>query len=498
MAETDLNPNNIGGVASQSYLASTSLIKQGVNDIGYINILSLNDGSLKTETVVTSIDTLDNKISEPSDTLPNDQLIINALDQLQIDMGVEPGTYVINSTQYFEVPNTIKKEYIIVGTVIDYYKNKPISNANVILPLPGTKFNTKTDKNGKFRIKALYPVNKDTEKTSIKPPILITAKGYIPKKLTPYALDSTVREDLKTTQLKSTKGLTEKAKADIGRTKAKVIFLIQALGKKSTLKVLLKMFIAQCKERLIPLLITLLSSFLIGEIIDYLTGQMSAEDVEGPCPTEAEIKKIKDRRNKLVRQLNQIYKMLNTALVIAGVIGGIATILLVASQIIKALPIPTSVPPGVGIPTSLIFKFQESITKLEKLSKTLLALVLGISAALLVLLALLKSILQLLAILDTQIERCSDTEGLEAVGFTLEPEEEDDNGAGNNNLVNGFLLGTVPDNKGIVGSLQRRYATATDSLGVVVLKGEPSFSANDQILIDELAFYITSNDLKAN
>lgn len=498
MGETDLNPNNVGGVASQSYLASTSLIKQGVNDIGYINILSLNDGSLKTETVVTSIDTLDNKISEPSDTLPNDQLIVNALDQLQIDMGVEPGTYVINSTQYFEVPNTIKKEYIIVGTVIDYYKNKPISNANVILPLPGTKFNTKTDKNGKFRIKALYPVNKDTEKTSIKPPILITAKGYIPKKLTPYALDSTVREDLKTTQLKSTKGLTEKAKADIGRTKAKIIFLIQALGKKSTLKVLLKMFIAQCKERLIPLLITLLSSFLIGEIIDYLTGQMSAEDIEGPCPTEAEIKKIKDRRNKLVRQLNQIYKMLNTALVIAGVIGGLATILLIASAIIKSLPIPTSVPPGVGIPTSIIFKFQESVTKLEKLSKTLLSLVLGISAALLVLLALLKSILQLLAILDTQIERCSNTEGLEAVGFTLEPEEEEDNGAGNSNLVNGFLLGTVPDNKGIVGSLQRRYATATDSLGVVVLKGEPSFSATDQILIDELAFYIRSNDLKAN
>ena len=109
-------------------------------------------------------------------------------------------------------------------------------------------------------------------------------------------------------------------------------------------------------------------------------------------------------------------------------------------------------------------------------------------------------IFDLIALLDTQIERCSDTEGLEAVGFTLEPEEGDgiDNGAGNNNLVNGFLLGTVPDNKGIVGSLQRRYATATDSLGVVVLKGEPSFSANDQILIDELAFYITSNDLKAN
>ena len=500
MAGNDTNPNNVGGVASQTYLASSSLIKQGVNDIGYINILSLNDGSLKTETVVTIVDTTPNKISEPSDTLPNDQLIINALEQLQVDMGVEPGTYVINSTQYFEVPNTIKKEYIITGTVIDFYKNEAIANATVLLPLPGTKFNTKTDKNGKFVIKALYPVNKDTEKVSIKPPILITAKGYIPKKLTPYALDSTVREDLKTTQLKSTKGLTEEAKSEIGRIKAQTILLIQALGKKSTLKILLKMFIQQCKERLIPLLINLLSAFLIGKVIDYLTGQMSAEDVEGPCPTPDEIKKIKDRRNKLVRQLNQIYKMLNTALVIAGIVGGLATILLIASSIIKALPIPTSVPPGVGVPTSLIFKFQETITKLENLSKTLLALALGISAALLVLLSLLKNILQLLALLDTQIERCSDTEGLEAVGFTLEPEEGDgiDNGAGNNNLVNGFLLGTVPDNKGIVGSLQRRYATATDSLGVVVLKGEPSFSSNDQILIDELAFYITSNDLKAN
>ena len=182
MAETDLNPNNIGGVASQSYLASTSLIKQGVNDIGYINILSLNDGSLKTETVVTSIDTLDNKISEPSDTLPNDQLIINALDQLQIDMGVEPGTYVINSTQYFEVPNTIKKEYIITGTVIDFYQNIPIPNASVILPLPGTQFTTKTNKQGKFVIKATYPVDKNTEKATLRPPILVTAKGFIPKK----------------------------------------------------------------------------------------------------------------------------------------------------------------------------------------------------------------------------------------------------------------------------------------------------------------------------
>ena len=54
------------------------------------------------------------------------------------------------------------------------------------------------------------------------------------------------------------------------------------------------------------------------------------------------------------------------------------------------------------------------------------------------------------------------------------------------------------DNKNKVGSLQRRYATATNPQGVVVLKGEPSFSAGEQVLTDELAFYIRSNNLKAN
>jgi hypothetical protein len=257
------------------------------------------------------------------------------------------------------------------------------------------------------------------------------------------------------------------------------------------------MFIQQCKERLIPLLLTLLQSFLIGEIIKYLTGQITSEECEGPCPPPEEVEKIKAKRNRIVKQLNQIYKMLNTALVIAGILGGLSALLLIASQIIKSIPLPTSVPPGVGIPTSLILRFQTLITKLETLSKTIFTLSLGIAGALLVLLGLLKQIIQLLNLLDQQFERCSDTEGLDELDFQLIPDEAELD-TPSNDTVNGFTLTTVADNKGIVGSLQKRYATATDSLGVVVLKGEPSFSASDQILIDELAFYIRSNDLKAN
>ena len=63
--------------------------------------------------------------------------------------------------------------------------------------------------------------------------------------------------------------------------------------------------------------------------------------------------------------------------------------------------------------------------------------------------------------------------------------------------VNGFDMAVQPVPKTEVGSLIKRQAIAKDSKGIIVLKGEPSFSASDQILIDELAFYITNNNLKA-
>ena len=45
--------------------------------------------------------------------------------------------------------------------------------------------------------------------------------------------------------------------------------------------------------------------------------------------------------------------------------------------------------------------------------------------------------------------------------------------------------------------LKRKRATATNKQGVVMLKGEYSFSSIEQILIDELVFYIQQNNLRA-
>ena len=62
------------------------------------------------------------------------------------------------------------------------------------------------------------------------------------------------------------------------------------------------------------------------------------------------------------------------------------------------------------------------------------------------------------------------------------------------NMMN-VLDGMMPGNN---GTLKRRFAVAKDTRGITLLKGEPSFSSSDQILIDELVFYIQQNNLKAN
>ena len=61
--------------------------------------------------------------------------------------------------------------------------------------------------------------------------------------------------------------------------------------------------------------------------------------------------------------------------------------------------------------------------------------------------------------------------------------------------VNGFEMGV--ETEATTNSLKRRRAIARNKQGVVMLKGEWSFSSIDQILIDELVFYIQQNDLKA-
>lgn len=165
-------------------------------------------------------------------------------------------------------------------------------------------------------------------------------------------------------------------------------------------------------------------------------------------------------------------------------------------SVLSAIPIPTAVPPGIGIPVSLITKIVKAIEKANKLISAL-SIVLAIGVV----------------ILENEILKLNDLiERLKAVNVLL------GNQANSNlneqqlaDLSNSFLpVGdTYPSYKGfkfkikeeqniafIVKGNKRRYAVAIDRDGVEVLKSEYSFTLDPNDLIDQLKLIIDQRNLQ--
>ena len=112
--------------------------------------------------------------------------------------------------------------------------------------------------------------------------------------------------------------------------------------------------------------------------------------------------------------------------------------------------------------------------------------------------------LNLLNSLDSQIQNCSegdDTELVEINEVLLELNSQQtsqtpQSDQPQNLNVNGFNFDV--ETEPTTNNLKRIRAIAKNAQGVIILRGEYSFSASNQILINELVFYIQVNDLKAD
>jgi len=262
-------------------------------------------------------------------------------------------------------------------------------------------------------------------------------------------------------------------------------------------------------NRLIPVIIGMLAQLGITQINKWLDGQNNLNNTDTKCPEDQEsIKALIAKRNRLVRQLNNIYKVVDAAVKGLGVFASLISIFKTIYNIFKNLPMPTTIglPPGPqgGVITSASYgkvaKYIEKFDKIKEKIDLIEKLTLAVLSALILLRIYLLKALQLLKILDNKLDQCSRGLNIEQEELDNEltalllAEEEDGNVVVID--VNGFTMG-VEVSKVKVGSLNRRFATASNAQGVVLLKGEPSFSASDQVLIDELVFYIQSNNLKA-
>lgn len=160
-------------------------------------------------------------------------------------------------------------------------------------------------------------------------------------------------------------------------------------------------------------------------------------------------------------------------------------------SILSAIPIPTSVPPGIGIPVSIITKI---IILLEKANK----IVIGLSAFLpTILISLEKAI----SILEDYRSQLLDINGqIEEAGATTV----------NNNAVLGLEFGVIGNYKGfklvlkeennpkfVVRGNKRHYAVAINKDGVITVQSDYSFTLDPNDLVDQLKLVIDSQNLQA-
>jgi len=214
------------------------------------------------------------------------------------------------------------------------------------------------------------------------------------------------------------------------------------------------------------------------------------------CPSSNKLKEIIQKRNKLVRQLNNIYKtviILNKILAITGII---INALKIGLQLTYTLPYPATGVPPAGLPplTSGVIEItgtakDELIQKLNKAG--IIVNILTITSA--VIGYLLAIIIDLLKNLDFLLQQCASDMDLEQLNEeinslsnqTIEKTQEGD-------FYKGFKLEVVVNEKNTSKFIQR-YAQAMNTQGVPVLKTEPSFASDPQVLIDQLKFIIDSN-----
>ena len=381
----------------------------------------------------------------------------------------------------------------------------------VFIPVP--LYKTITDKKGEFSLEIKVPIIPQNQKSPLNLGVLYSKSKYVPSGAPIMNGDKTIKTNLSASSLINIDKAAESISQEYNDTIDEAQELIANLGLSlpdkliSVRKFSISKLVNVIKSKLIPLAVGILLAFGISKL---------SQANRKTCPTPEELNELIRRRNRIVRQLNQMYAtiVINTAL---------AAAFLVLSKSLKgvrlsldALPLPQAIggPGPVGLvfalPYSFTAKLQQINDELEKLEEQFDGMNRATLVSLVILIAGTATCVLLLQGIDNLSQECAEESGnndgnntntieLESINQELldlsQEQEEDGNPVIRN--INGFIMAVVTDDNNPVGSLKRRYAIAKNTRGVVQLKGEPSFSASDQILIDELVFYIQQNDLKA-
>jgi len=368
--------------------------------------------------------------------------------------------------------------YSIKGTVVNEQSQDPIKGAKVkISPL---KF-TSTDVNGNFTI-----TGNISESGSLS--MTVSAQGYQFIEPPLYKGDNTLKTDLGVLQLqpvvsslnqekiKSTQLSKDQIK-EISKDKKDISYYAEEK---------LSNQVNILKNTLIPAVLTMIAEFGLTQVSNYSVEQLPKLLDQSICPSQDKLTNLINRKNKLVKQLSNSLKIIDATTIQLGITQGIITLL--DTTFFTAENTPTFLNP---FPPGINRFLSKNIDRLKSVNA-------GVLSILLILRQVLTQAIQLLNLLDKLVQKCypeADQEqiSLELTALTIQQSTQLSPVVTN---VNGFTIGV--ETEPTTNSLKRRRAIATNKQNVVMLKGEWSFSSIDQILIDELVFYIQQNNLKAD
>jgi len=400
--------------------------------------------------------------------------------------------------------------YTIVGTVRDSVSKKGLGNVYITddvksVGLVGSNINSEST--GDFTLLGEY------KKDSIFK-LTFSLDGYQEKTITPFTKfqnTNILQNDVKIILLNPQTVGKEEIINEMSTPKSQIA-AVQAAEKSQDpsgfmTDALLQKLIYQLKITLIPFVLTELKKFGISKAQEAL--EKGIDSINTVCPSNLEdLNKIIAAKNKLTKQLNNLFNSLNTikvgvefldkVITVADVVGKSLSALVLAFPSIPFSPdftkaISDKVPTPKGLKSVL-----------EVINDTLSKLKIASSATLLVLsiiIELLQKVLSYLALLDQLLQKCAIDGALPqetlSSDLLLSTQEQSNQGSPVITNVNGFEMGVISTESTTEDQLKRRQAVARNADGVIMLRGEPSFSSNDQILIDELIFYIKQNNLKS-
>jgi hypothetical protein len=368
--------------------------------------------------------------------------------------------------------------YSIKGTIVNNQDQSPIKGANISIIPTNSVF---TDTNGSFTISGNIP-----ESGSLS--LTIKATGYQAITQSPYKGDNTLKDNIGVIQLQPIQqSLTQDKIKSSQLSRAQ----IKELSKdKKNLSYYaeekLSNQVNTLKNTLIPAILTMAASFGVTQLGKYTKDQLPKILEQSTCPTQPELINLINRKNKLVKQLNNSLKLIDTTTKALSITESIITPLQALLLAADTTPPPINPTPS-GVSKTL-----------DRTIATLSSVNVGILSILIILRQVLIQAIDLLNLLDNLIQHCypeaqQDQISTELTALTIQQSTQLSPVVTN---INGFEMGVVTEPT--TNSLKRRRAIARNKQGVVMLQGEWSFSSIDQILIDELIFYIQQNNLKAD